>query len=154
MRGVGFVGILALSACTTYIPHPSDAPLPSGTEVRAELTTPGAVRISDLFGQPLRSVEGRVLSVSSDSMYVALLSATELGRPWDAVDTLSFAQGEILRLAEKRIDKKKTALLVGGVGTVSGVIIAALFRAATGSTEGEGPGEEDRTIIPIFSIIH
>jgi hypothetical protein len=142
---------LLTTGCSMYVEHPVDAPLPPGTDIRAQLTTSGAVRFSGLIGQPTEYVEGSIIGLERDSLHLALLRATEYGRPWDSVDTLSFATSEIMRLEEKRIDKGRTAILAGGVGAVSGVVIGALFRAATRSRDNDG-GEEDLILIPFFTI--
>jgi hypothetical protein len=149
MRLLGLAAVLLLAACSVYVPQPLATPPPVGTQVRARLTTPGAVRISRLFGQPVQELEGQVVHLRGDSLGLSLLSATEYGRPWDAVDTLMVAQGEVHQFDEKRLDGRKTALLVGGVGIVSGIVIGALFRAAARSEDGEPPGEIDVTLIPL-----
>ena len=153
-RVLGLVVVLFVSACSVYIPQPPDTPPPAGTQVRARLTTPAAVRVSDIFGVPVQEIEGRILDLDGDSLGLRLLSATEYRRPWDSADTLKLAMGELLQLDEKRIDGRRTALFVGGVGVVSGIVIGALFKAAAGSGDGEPPGEIDVILIPLFSIRH
>jgi hypothetical protein len=118
------------------------------------LTTPGAVRVSRLFGQPLEEIQGRLLNANGDSLGLSLTRTTEYGRPWDSTDTLMVAREEYFQLDEKRLDRTRTAILVGGVGVVSGIVIGALFRAATRGGEGEPPGDSDVTLIPLFSIRH
>jgi hypothetical protein len=154
MRISGMALVLVLSGCSVYVSHPPDAPPPPGTEVRVRLTTPGAVRVSRFFGQPVEEIQGRLLSANGDSLGLSLARVTEYGRPWDAADTLMVAREEYFQLDEKRLDGKRTALLVGGVGVVSGIVIGALFRAATRGGEGEPPGDSDLTLIPLFSIRH
>ncbi|MFH1763773.1 MAG: hypothetical protein ABIF09_06230 [Gemmatimonadota bacterium] len=154
MRSFGLAVVALLAGCSVYIPQPLDTPPPAGTQVRAKLTTPGSVRVSRLFGLPVQELEGQILNMDRDSLGLSLLSATEYGRPWDSVDTLMVARGEILQLDEKRVDGKKTAFLVGGVGVVSGIVIGALFRAASSSKDGKPPGEIDQILIPLFSFRH
>ena len=146
--------LLALCGCSVYVPLNPDTPPPVGTDVRARLTTPGAVRISDRLGSPVREVEGQILSFLGDSLGLSLMATTEFGRPWDSVDTLKLGTIEIFQLEEKKLDRRRTALLAGGVGVVSGVLIAALFRAAGGSEDGDPPGDIDAIVIPLFSIRH
>lgn len=146
--------VLLLAGCSVYIPRPLDTPPPPGTEVRVKLTTPGAVRVSRLFGQPVEEIQGRLLSTYGDSLGLSFSSATEYGRPWDNADTLMVAREEYYQLDEKRLDGKRTALLVGGVGVVTGVVIGALFRAATRGGQDEPPGEIDVILIPLFSFQH
>jgi hypothetical protein len=153
MRLLALMAALSLSGCSMYIQHPLNEPLPPGTDIRAHLTTPGAVRVSGILGAPTELVEGRILALDRDSLQLALLITTEYGRPWEESNTLGLATSEISRLEEKKIDGKRTALLVGGVGAVSGVVVGALFRAATRTDDGEG-GEEDLSLIPLFTIFH
>lgn len=153
MRSFLLLVVLALSGCAVYIPRSLDAPPPQDTEVRARLTTPGAVRLTGLYGHPVQEVEGRILDSTPDSLHLALLSAQEYGLPWNQEQRLALARSELLLLEERRIDKTRTALLVAGTGTVVGVTVAALFRAATRSRE-EDNGGGDLTLIPLFSVIH
>lgn len=154
MRIPALATVLLLAACSVYIPQPLETPPPPGAEVRVKLTTPGAVRVSRLFGQPIQELQGRILETSRDSLALSLISTEEYGRPWDAADTLMVAREEYFQLDEKRLDGKRTALLVGGVGVVSGVVIGGLFRAATRSEDGDPPGEIDVILIPLFSFRH
>ena len=153
MRSFLLLVVLVLSGCAVYIPRPLDVPPPQDTEVRAQLTTPGAVRLTGLFGHPVQEVEGRILASTADSVHLALRSAEEYGLPWNQEQRLTLARSELLVLEEKRIDKTRTALLVAGTGTVVGITIAGLFRAATRSRE-EDDGGGDLTIVPLFSIIY
>ena len=153
MRSVSLLLLLALSGCVTYIPHPPGDPPARGTEMRARLTDPGAVRVMGLFGVPIREVEGRILETSPDSVRFVLLSAQEYRLPWNQEQPLSLAWSEVVTLEEKRLDRGRTALFVVGAGTLTGVLIAALFKAATNSEE-EGDGQPDQAFIPILSIIH
>lgn len=154
MRLTFVAALFVLCGCSVYLPLNPEALPPAGTNVRATLTTPGAVRISDRLGSPVREIEGEVLSFWGDSLGLSLMATTEYGRPWDSVDTLKLGTMEIFQLEEKRLDKRRTAFLAGGIGVVSGVLIAALFRAATGSEDGEPPGDPDAIVIPFFSIRH
>ena len=154
MRVLSMAAALLLSSCSVYIPQPLDTPPPPGTQVRARLTTPGAVRVSGLVGLPVQEIEGRILNLDGDSLGLSLLSTTEYGRPWDSETTLKVAMGEIFQLDEKRIDGRRTAFLVGGLGVVSGIVIGALFKAASRSDNDEPSGEIDVILIPLFSFRH
>lgn len=154
MRFLPITLAIMLAGCTTYLSRPADPLPPAGTQVRAKLTTAGAVRVSELYGWPVQELEGRVLGVDGDSLDLGILSTTEYGRPWDLSASLLLAKGEILQLDEKRIDPRRTALFVGGVGLVSGVVVAALFKNAFGSDKGDPGGEIDVTLIPLLSIRH
>ena len=116
MRLTLMAALLLLCGCSVYLPLDPDVPPPAGTNVRARLTTPGAVRISDRLGSPVREIEGEVLGFWGDSLGLNLMSTTEYGRPWDSVDTLKLATMEVFEFDEKRLDMKRTAFLVGGVG--------------------------------------
>lgn len=150
MRLLAFLAMLMAGGCTVYVPRTVGEPLAPGTEIRARLNTPGAIRISTSRGRTLSHIEGKFLFLERDSLQIALLETSEFGRPWEGVDTLGLATSEILRLEEKKIDATRTALLVGGIGIPTGLAIGALFRAAIRS-RGEGEGEVDLILIPLIS---
>jgi hypothetical protein len=154
MRLSFVVALLVLCGCSVYLPLDPDTPPPAGTNVRATLTTPGAVRISDRLGSPVREIEGEVLGFWGDSLGLNLMSTTEYGRPWDSVDTLKLATMEVFEFEEKRLDMKRTAFLVGGVGVVTGVVLRSIYNAVGGSDGGDGPGDVDAIIISFFSFRH
>jgi len=104
------------------------------------------------MGASVREFEGQVLNVGADSIGFGLLSASEYTRPWDSVDTLRVSTLEIFEMEEKRLDNTRTAILLGGVGVVTGVVVAALFNASGSSEDGDPPGGIDAVLIPIFSI--
>ena len=146
--------VVLLTACSVYIPQPMDVTPPPGTEVRLRLTTAGAVRVSRLLNRPTDEIQGRILGANGDSLGISLISAAEYRRPWDDEESLTVSMEEYFQLDERRMDGKKTALLVGGVGVVSGLVIAGLFKAAAQSRDGEPPGEIDTILIPLFSFRH
>ena len=152
MRFSFAVFLLLLGGCTVYVPLDPDVAPPPGTNVRARLTTPGAVRVSDRVGSPVQEVEGEVLSFRGDSLGLSLMATTEYGRPWDSAEMLTLSTLEISRLEEKRLDRRRTAFLAGGVGVVSGVIVAALFNAAGSSKDDDPGGGIDAILIPFLSI--
>ena len=154
MRFLVLATTLFLGACAVYIPRGPDNLPPPGTQVKAELTSGGSVRASESFGAPIRLIEGKIAEVEGDTVTFSLLSATEYGRPWESDLAVSVHRSEILQLDEKRIDRKKTAFLVGGLGVASGVVVAALFNAAGGKDKGGRPGEIDVALIPLISIRH
>jgi len=151
MRLLGFMAVTLVAACTVYVPHPVDEPLPPGTNIRARLNAGGAVRVSAARGRTIDEVEGEILALGPDSLQIALLNASEYERPWEGLDSLRLAISEIGWLEEKKIDPTRTAVLVAGVGTATGVVIAALFRAANRS-KGEEGGDGDLALIPLFSL--
>jgi hypothetical protein len=154
MRVAASALVAFLTACSVYIPQPVDVPPPQGTEVRVRLTTAGAVRVSQLLGRPTEEIQGQILEANGDSLGLSLISASEYRRPWDVAESLTVAREEYFQLDERRLDRKRTALFVGGVGVMSGIVIAGLFKAATRSKDGERPGEIDVTLIPLFSVRH
>lgn len=151
MRAIVLAGMLFLGGCSVYLPQPLDTSPPPGTNVRARLTTSGSVRVSGFLGGPTREVEGTILVQEGDSLALSLLTTTEFGRPWDSADTLFLGFGELYQLDEKRIDKKRSAFLAGGLAVVTGVVVAALFKAAGRSEGGDPPGEIDVSLVPLFS---
>ena len=154
MRVLALAFVLLVSACSVYVPQPPDTPPPVGAEVRARLTPEGVVHVSEILGAPVLDVEGRILSADGGFLNLGLLSAGGNKRLGDSSDTLRVATGEILQLEEKRIDRRRSALLAGGVGVVSGVVLAAMFKSVNRRDSGVLDGEIEMILIPLFSIRH
>jgi hypothetical protein len=112
------------------------------------------LRVSDRVGLPVREVEGEVLDFWGDSLRLNLMTAAEYRRPWDSTDRLALSTTEIDQLEEKRFDGKRTAFFAGGVGVVTGIIVAALFNAAGSSEDDDPGGGPDAILIPFLSIRH
>ncbi len=77
-RSVVLMGmaLLSLTACYTYQPVRT---VSVGDQARARLTVDEAVRQSEVTGEPIRDVEGRVSSVLSDRIGFDVVTARGQG---------------------------------------------------------------------------
>jgi hypothetical protein len=155
MRRVLFLLLIPVISCTAYVPLQIDSLPERGTEVRARLNPEGQVRLTGLLGRPVQHLEGRFLGGDPDSLRLGLISAVEFGRPWESVDTLRLARIELSGLDEKRVDRTRTTLAVGGGALATGLALAVLVSdGLLGNEGGDQEQPPDRILIPIFSIVH
>lgn len=131
------LGLLVLSACYTYAPLVGENP-GLGDDVRVRLSQAEAVRVSDMTGRPIRTLEGRVFRVASDSLTLDVgWGAVYAGTPFAGRrDTLSFHERDLLELDRKELSRGRTALL--GVGLVAAIVM--IVTSVTGGGSGDGPG--------------
>lgn len=130
---------LGAGGCYSYQPLIGVDPAPT-EEVRVRLADAAATQLSQRVGVPLRSVEGTVLQVPTDTLFLdvgwgSLYTGTVFeGRR----DTLSFHRAQILELDRREFSRSRTALVAGAVvGAVVWIIQAV---SGSGGTSG-GPGD-------------
>lgn len=138
LRGaVALVGLLALSACYSYVPMVGETPAP-GEDVRVRLSQTRSVELSERTGHPIRSLEGKVFRVAPDTLVLdvgwgSIYEGTLLaGRR----DTLAFHQPDLLEVDRRELSRGRTALL--GAGLAAAVVL--IVRGLSGGGSGDGPG--------------
>ncbi|MEX2526927.1 MAG: hypothetical protein WEA09_04755 [Gemmatimonadota bacterium] len=129
----------SLGGCYSYRPLIGVDPAPTD-EVRVRLADAAATQLSQRVGVPLRSVEGTVLRVPADTLFLdvgwgSLYTGTVFeGRR----DTLSFGRSQILELDRREFSRGRTALVAGALVGAGVWIIRAI--SGSGGTSG-GPGD-------------
>ena len=152
-RIVALAAVLPLvAACYTYAP--AQAPMP-GAPVRAALTVEGAVRQSEMWGEPVRNFTGRLVSLDSEFLQIDVITASTRGQLNEIIlrDTLRIPMREVEQVEERRISWLRTGIVGGGMAVVVGSILNSLSGGG-GDVEGGGdlPPVADRITIPIFQI--
>ncbi len=141
--GLALLLLLALSGCYAYVPVVDDGLTP-GDDVRLRLSAPTATTVSERIGRPIRSVEGPLLLLSSDSLRVNVgWGAIYAGTVFEGRrDTLQFHRSQILEVDRREFSRFRTGLAAAAL--TAGVV--ALIRAITAGGQGTpDPGEPPPT---------
>lgn len=146
-RSLTIVAAALLAGCYSYIPIERGTLVP-GTLVRARLSVPGAIRLSESIGEIQRSVEGQVVHVRPDALLVAVRVRDPYGGHGfrgaaPKLDTLQVPEGDIAELEEKRFSTLKTGAVLGAAGAISAFVVIRLFDLAGGGGGGPDGGSPD-----------
>ena len=151
-RGPWLLALVTLLAgCSAY--EPVATPVPRST-VRARLTVDEAVRWSDLFGEPVRTLQGQVVRQDAQGLHLDVLLArsTSEFRRGEFRDTLVIPSAGLESVAERRFSAWRTALLAAGVA--AGVYLIVDEVLVGGDDEGD-PGDgggNQQTRIPLVRV--
>jgi len=136
------LAVPALGACYTY--QPLAGPVAPGMRVRAHLTTEGAVRQSEITGEPRRVMDGTVEAVENGSVTIEIHFGRNVGgftRGGEGLtQSVQIPRDQLEGLDERRLSKSRTVLLALGIGTTVGV---ALQQAIAGGGGGQGTKPPD-----------
>lgn len=149
---------LSLAACYSYVPLDPQAMSP-GMHVRARLSAPGALRLSEANGEVRQRLEGQLVSLQADTLVIVVPERSP-GGSYVAqaalpprLDTLQVARAEVAVLEEKRFSAGKTALVVGAAGAASAFVVIRLFDLAGGGGGGSGGESPDAHLaIPLITV--
>lgn len=140
--------VFPLAACYSYVPV-DPAAISPGMQVRARLSAPGALRVSEATGEVRRRLEGEVVALQADTLVVAIpvrssggSYVAQAGLP-PPLDTLQVARVDVAVLEEKRFSAGKTALAAGAAGAASAFVVIRLFDLAGGGGGGPDGGNPD-----------
>ena len=142
------LAVLMSAGCYTYQPPLAGPPAP-GSEVRAQLSTEGMIRMESFFGEPRRTVEGELLEYGD--MRVLLLARTVstsgLGEhPLELTggplrQRLVLDPSEVLLWEERQFDRTRTAgLSVAGMAVAGYLLWRAFIFEPGGDSFGLPPG--------------
>jgi hypothetical protein len=133
---------MMLAGCYAYTPV-DGAPRP-GSDVRIQLTTGTAVRVSERLGRVTTSLDGIMVPSPQDSIALTLwanLAASQTR--YTPTDTFRFARGDLLRVEEKRFSSSRTVLFAGGATALAVGLVAILWDRLGGSGGGGGGGGDN-----------
>lgn len=134
--------LVFVTGCYTFQPvvgHRIDP----GTRIRIHLSDEGSARISGQVGQPVSSLDGRVVSVRSDTLLVTVAwGGLYAGTPFEGRrDTLAINHEEIFRMERSRFSAGRTTLL--GLGLVGLGALVIDWLAGDGGASAEPPTGDD-----------
>ncbi|MDZ7779195.1 MAG: hypothetical protein U5R14_04545 [Gemmatimonadota bacterium] len=141
---------LLLVGCHRYVPTRLGS-VPSGAEVRLQLSDEGTRRLEALSGSDAEEVEGRLLSWADEVILSVPLPSVPRMVDRDLRRRIVVASDDVVGIQVREWDRTRTALLVGGVATV---VTTALVAALSGSFGGTGgpdrpPMEEEGSLLPV-----
>jgi len=151
--GVSWAATLFLTAgCYTYAPV--QGPVPVGTDVRVTVTDEQALRLSDQTGDLSRTLDGRLVGATDDSVFVSVVTfriASEVSGSRQLRQSLVIPRDGLEDLASRELSVWRSGLM--GVLAASGVALVVNQVVVGGSNE-EDPddGRTTGTLVPIFRI--
>jgi hypothetical protein len=143
----------SLTACYTYVPIESGAAQP-GLGVRARVSASAASRIAPLLGtSDARQLSGTLIDDGRDTIIVEVPTIARL-ESGSFVQTLhqrvAIARGDLQDLELRKLDRVRTATLVGGAGLILGAVLFKNLQSERGKENlPTGPGT-DALLIPLF----
>ena len=130
-----------LTGCYTYTPIESTALLPDA-KVRARISAVEADRLREYLPNSDRLLEGVVIGTDTGSVVLQVPAMTRetTGGLQVLHQRVSISRAGILELESKQLNRARTGLVIGVLGTAAAVMI---FDAVKGNPGKEGlPGEE------------
>jgi hypothetical protein len=146
---VPVLALLVGSGCYSFAPVSSPAP---GMDVRARLRVEAAVRRSQEIDEPIRYVDGRVVTATADEISLDVLIARSQTVFQDIVirDTITFQLAELEAVLERKLSAKRTGLFVIGTGVGAFLVVKGISQIVGGNEE---PPDDDGTtavVVPAF----
>lgn len=138
LRGLAAVATLGLAGCHSYLPM--ESPPRPGTRIRARLSAPEAIRVSERTGEARRELEGILVAADETAISMHVVFArmqAGAGRSFANQDTLAIQLSEVLELHERRLSWFKT----GALGAIVGGLVVFGASEAFGGISGKGHAE-------------
>lgn len=145
-------GCALLAGCYAVIPAAFETITPPA-RVRLALTPAGAAHVAAVVGDRRDTLEGRL--VGRDSATLRVLAPTTILTPTGtAADELHqqllVPREAVLAVWERRLDRRRTGMVVAAGGLVAGLVVRRWFAGDRGgsTTIPPGGGSESRTAPP------
>lgn len=139
LRGLGVLGVFALTGCYQYVPIEGDA-LRAGARVRAHIADPGAPDITANLGPGVTAVDGSVLRLSRDTLGLAVRVVTlrQFDEQYWKGEGVTLPRGVLGQLEERQLSRTRTALFSGAI-LAGSLMLRRLFDPARGGEDGGVP---------------
>lgn len=142
-RSLLAVLLLPLAGCYSHAVTSLDAVSP-GQQVRITVTPASRAQISPLVGSERPTLEGELAEITDDgAFYMTVPSGVrQEGFSFETLyQKLRFAQEDVVAIETRRINRSRTALLLGGMGVVVTAVILDTFTGRSGGNTEQSPGE-------------
>jgi hypothetical protein len=139
-------GILLATGCYSYVPTRLETVQP-GEAVRIRMSPEAAERLEPVRLTDLRIMDGILVAQNPSELFVdtsvGQLDRERGGRAF--TQRVNVALGEVIEVELRQRDNLKTGALLGGLGVVAGVAIAASLQDGGGLARPDPGGDtEDR----------
>lgn len=106
--------------------------------IRLHLTDSGVAHVSALLGQRTRVMDAELVGSSGDELLVRVPSTGSAGFGSEVLyQDLRLQKAELEGVQRRTLNRTRTALVVGGVGAIAGIL---LYQTLSGKTGGDVPG--------------
>ena len=144
-----FSAALILSGCFSYLPVVEPGQLEPGLSVRARVSPAAGARIAPLLGaSDARLLDGTLITNSTDTLIVevptVMADTREFGRTPN--QRVSILKSELLELEVRRIDRFRTAAVVGSAAIIAGTILVKSLKGDPGKEPLPGGGGTDAIV--------
>ena len=140
------VGVLHVcTACYAYTPV--QTPPAPGAQIALEVTDEGRVALNDKIGPGVVRLEGTLAGVEGGELLVDAQSVRQVRGYLSALGgvRVRLPQRYVTRIDERRLSRKKTFLVAGGiVGAVAAFFVTKGFGGRGTPPEGSGGGGPDQ----------
>jgi len=137
-----------LCGCFTYIPiEPGE--VEPGVTVRARVSPAAGARIAPLLGAAdARKLDGTMIAHSSDTLIVevptVVVDTREFGKTPN--QRVSIARGDLVELEVRKLDRVRTAGVVGGAAIVVATTLIKMLKGDPGREPLPGGGGTDAIV--------
>lgn len=149
---VAMLAALSGTACYTFQPMSGTPPI--GTDVRAAVTDEQALRLSEQTGQLSRTVDGRLVGASEDSVFVSVVTLrlpTEISGTRQLRQSVGIPREGLAELATRELSMLRSGVL-GALAGAGIYLVVRQVRAGGNIDETPDDGNPIGTLVPIISI--
>ena len=132
----------SLTGCYSYVPVTDPTPSQAKGRVRVLLAARGTLAVRGSLGENVRAIEGPLVRVTSDSLYLNAENTTTLVGVRIAMSgtPVTVARTDALSVAEQRHSKRRSILTAVALVTGVAILISAIALSSSGSpTDEQGP---------------
>lgn len=152
-RGATLLALALASGCYTFAPARMQDARPDQA-VRVRLAPAGAVRLADFADPETRTVQGRMVEFSGDSLLLLVPSHTELRgtRVETLFQRVQVGRDEVLELELRYLDRPRTYLVTGLAAVAVGAFALDRLAGRGGSDVVPPGGGPNDALIPSVRI--
>ena len=154
MRRLALLGPAVLAGCYTYAPVQTSAVSP-GMGVRARVSPAAAERVAPLLGMSdARVLTGTLVDNQSGTLIVEVptIAQATVGTGGQALyQRISIAPNDLVELESRKLDGKRTAIVVGAGAVIAGSIAIAALKGGPGLDRPPGGSSTDAKI-PLWRV--
>ena len=149
MRRFALVMPALVTGCYTYAPVQSSA-LSAGTGVRARVSATAAERVAPLLGvSDARVLTGTLIDNQSGTLIVEVptIAQASVGTGGQSLNQrISIAPGDLIEIESRKLDRQRTAVVVGVAAVVAASATIAALKGGPGLDRPPGGSSTDAKI--------